>query len=34
MWAQCLHEYELNENTLMYQAAQEYGCSTEPRLPG
>lgn len=34
MWLSVLHEYGLNENTLVYQASQQYGCSTESRLSG
>lgn len=32
IWLSVLHEYGLNENTLVYQAAQKYGCCTESRL--
>lgn len=34
VWLSVLHEYVLNENTLVYQAAQKYGCATERRLSG
>lgn len=34
MWLSVLCECGLNENMLVYQAAQKYGCSTESRLSG
>lgn len=34
MWLSVLHEYRLNETTLVYQATQKNGCFIESRLSG